>query len=86
MEIKVEYLRVKSGSVRAKPITMFLIVAGLVTQALDARQQRSVSDVQKRNMMESVIGPQLAPAAVVLTVLQPKIALSCRWRKKFNVS
>ena len=51
---------------------------------LDARRQKSVSDVQKRSVMESVMDPRIAPTAVVLMLLQPKIALSGRWRKRFN--
>ena len=37
-------------------------------------------------MMESVMDPRIALTAVVPMLLQPKIALSGRWRKRFSVS
>ena len=43
-------------------------------------------DVQKSNMTESVMGPRIALAAIILMLLQPKIALSGRWRNRFNAN
>ena len=47
---------------------------------LEIRQQ-NVSAVQKRNTMESLMGPKFAKTAVVLNLLQLKIAPSGRWRR-----
>ena len=82
-ETTVGYLRVKVEPFVPNPRRFFNCKV-LFIQVLDARRQQSVSDVQKRNMMDSVMGPKIVPTTVVLVLLQPQIALSGRWRKRFN--